>query len=229
MYHCRQLLPLDVHYEYSRFQFIVGIQVTTGIPVYQNIVEKWYLDQGVTLPAGLTLNSVTGEISGKPQSELELKAFTVYAENQSGVVLVSLSIGVRKGTCKAEGLFPVTAVGDVAVYECSAQGSYVGTQKRECVLGTEDGVWKNASGLCMSIALIVTVIVVVIVVIAIVILVLVRVNKRAKATGRVRAKKMTKKQPKHGEKKTVKELKVYGCLLLRMLTDYLLKRSNIRS
>ena len=40
---------------------------------------------------------------------------------------------------------------------------------------------------------------------------------------------MTKKQPKHGEKKTVKELKVYGCLLLRMLTDYLLKRSNIRS
>ena len=49
---------------------------------------------------------------------------------------------VRKGFCQPEGVFEKTPVGEVAVHECSQQGSYVGTQTRACVLGEKE------SGVC---------------------------------------------------------------------------------
>ena len=50
--------------------------------------------------------------------------------------------------------------GETAVYQCALQGSYVGTQKRACVLGEKDGVWQKASGFCMPVLAIVLIVVV---------------------------------------------------------------------
>ena len=83
----------------------------------------------------MTIDGKTGEIAGKPVKEMEETAFTVRGKNPRGETFVRVMIVVRKGYCQPEGVFEKTPVGEVAVYECSQQGSYVGTQKRACILG----------------------------------------------------------------------------------------------
>ena len=160
------------------------------------------------LPDGLSLNAQTGEISGTPSSVKDLMTFTVYAENQSGATQTIVSIQVRKGRCIAEGVFPVTEVGKVAEYDCATQGSYVGTQKRACVLGSEDGEWQKASGFCMSVPLLVIGVVIVIVIVAIVVLFLMRTGKKAKAVGGVKGKKSSKSSKTTAKKVSAKQAEV---------------------
>ena len=93
---------------------------------------------------------------------------------------------VRKGFCQPEGVFEKTPVGEVAVHECSQQGSYVGTQTRACVLGKKDGEWQKTSGVCVSVVVIV-VLVVVVVIIAVVVLLAMKTHKK-KAVGGVNGK-----------------------------------------
>ena len=172
-----------------------------------NVITKWYIDENVNLPAGLTLNQQTGEITGMPTEVQDLTVYTIYAENPSGAASTILSIQVRKGTCFAEGLFPVTEVGNTAVYECSSQGSYIGTQKRECRLGSTDGEWQPASGFCTSVFTIVILILVAIIIIAVIVLVVLRMSRQRKAVGGVKGKKtakVTKSKPKQETKKAVK-------------------------
>ena len=91
---------------------------------------------------------------------MEVTDLVVVGKNPKGVKVVVISIHVRKGPCPSEGVLE-----SVAVYQCSEQGSYVGTQKRGCVLGERDGVWEKASGNCVSVIGIVILILVVIVVV----------------------------------------------------------------
>ena len=109
------------------------------------------------------------------------------AENPAGETYVAITINVRKGYCMPEGVFERTLVGEVAVYECAMQGSYVGTQKRACVLGEKDGVWEKASGFCMPVMAIVLIVVVVIVIIVVVVFLLLRTRSK-KAVGGVKGK-----------------------------------------
>ena len=88
------------------------------------------------------------------------------------------------------------------------QGSYVGTQKRACILGKKDGEWQNASGFCMPVVAIVLLVIVVIAVIAAVVLILMR-SRKTKAVGGVKGKSGkasgSKKTPsKKGSVKVVK-------------------------
>ena len=158
----------------------------------------------MALPTGLSLNEKTGEISGIPTDIMDLTSYTVYAENESGATQAMVSIQVRKGRCMAEGVFPVTLVGETAVYECSTQGSYVGTQKRTCVLGDIDGEWQKASGFCTSVLIIVVIVIAVIVVIGIVVLMLVRMGKRSRPVGGVKGKKSVKTTVSASKKSTKK-------------------------
>ena len=156
----------------------------------------------------MSLNAQTGQISGTPIAEQELVTYTVYAENESGATQATVSIQVRKGECMAEGVFPVTYVGETAVYECSSQGSYVGTQKRACILGSENGEWQKASGFCVSVPLLVVVVLIVIIVIAVIVLILLRTNKKAKAKGGVKGKKSVKTSKTASKPTTMKKVKV---------------------
>ena len=90
----------------------------------------------------MTIHAKTGEIAGKPVKEMEETAFTVRGKNPRGETFVRVMIVVRKGYCQPEGVFEKTPVDEVTVYECSMQGSYVGTQTRACILG----VRRMASG-----------------------------------------------------------------------------------
>ena len=128
-----------------------------------------------------------GEITGKPIALLNTKTFTVRAENPAGETYVAITINVRKGYCMPEGVFERTNVGEVAVYQCAMQGSYVGTQKRACVLSKKDGEWQKASGFCMPVLTIVLIVVVVIVIIVVVVFLLLRTRSK-KAVGGVKGK-----------------------------------------
>ncbi|KAM7452935.1 hypothetical protein BLSTO_06324 [Blastocystis sp. subtype 1] len=83
------------------------------------------------------------------------------------------------------------------------QGSYVGTQKRACVLGKRDGEWQKATGNCLPIMGIVIAVIIVILVIAAVVFILLRTRK-SKSVGGVKGKAAKKTQAK----KTTKAVRV---------------------
>ena len=214
--YCTQKLPDKLTYGSTLYNLILDTNSVISAPEYVNIIEEFYLDENVFLPTGLTLNTVTGEISGIPTEESNLKTYTIYGKNQAGTTFVTINISVHKGTCKAEGNFPTTSVGEVYVYDCALSGSYVGTQKRACVLGETDGEWQSVTGFCMPIVMIIILVFVVIIIIAVVVFLAMRINRRAKAIGGVKGKNVkasaaSKRQlsKKEGAKKAVK---VYFCL-----------------
>ena len=144
-----------------------------------------------------------GEITGMPIALMDSKAFTVRAKNPAGETYAAITMHVRKGYCMPEGVFERTPVGEMAVYQCAMQGSYVGTQKRACVLGEKDGEWQKVSGFCMPVLAIVLIVVVVIVIIVVVVFLLIRTRSK-KAVGGVKGKTVKTVAAKKTATKTVK-------------------------
>ena len=173
-----------------------------------NLITEFYMQEDTPLPDGLTIDEKTGVISGKPSKLQDAVLYTVRGKNPKGETFVSLAITVRKGSCPPEGVFDTTPVGETAVYQCSKQGSYVGSQKRACVLGKKDGEWQQASGFCVPVYGIVILILVIILIIVVVVFLVMRTTHKAKATGGVKGKTMkatkTAKKDGAGKKKTVK-------------------------
>ena len=205
---CQYKLPARLEYEKSNMEFVMNTEVSSGIPNYRNIIEEFYVQESTPLPEGLKIDAKTGEITGIPVAIMDSKAFTVRAKNPAGETFTVITINVRKGYCAPEGVFERTPVGEIAVYQCSMQGSYVGTQKRACILGKKDGEWQKASGFCMPVVAIVLLVVVVIVIIAVVVFLLMRTTRSAKAVGGVKGKsaKSAKKAP--SKKTSSKAVKV---------------------
>ncbi|KAK8826136.1 hypothetical protein WA556_003864 [Blastocystis sp. ATCC 50177/Nand II] len=177
-------LPDRLQYENNDVVFVLNTEVSSGVPSYRTIITEFSMQEDTPLPEGLSIDGKTG----KPVREMEETAFTVRGKNPRGETFVRVMIVVRKGYCQPEGVFEKTPVGEVAVYKCSQQGSYVGTQTRACVLGKKDGEWQKTSGVCVSVVMIV-VVVVVIVIIAVVVLLAMKTHKK-KAVGGVKGKKV---------------------------------------
>ena len=86
---------------------------------------------------------------------------------------------MNQGYCEADGNFETTPVGEVAVFDCGTLGSYVGTQKRECKLGKENGEWQKITGFCMPVSVIVIIVVVVVLFIVVDVIVIVYIKKKS--------------------------------------------------
>ena len=114
---------------------------------------------------------------------------------------------MRKGYCPSEDVFERTEVGETAVYECSRQGSYVGTRKRRCVLGAKDGEWQKASGFCLLVKSFVLIVVAGIVLIADAVYMVMTGISIAKAAGCMKDKNK-KTMKKVAPKKTTKSVKI---------------------
>ena len=117
-----------------------------------------------------------------------IQEYTIYGENPVGVTSTTINLSVRKGECKAEGIFPKTTVGETAIYECSSGGNYVGTQKRACLLGVKDGEWQKVEGTCVSVPTIILYCIIGLVAIVIVVFIVLRTTRKAKAVGGVKGK-----------------------------------------
>ena len=205
---CVYKLPARLQYDNNNMEFVMNTEVSSGIPNYRNIIEEFYMQDSTPLPEGLKIDAKTGEITGMPMALMDSKAFTVRAKNPAGETFTVITINVRKGRCQPEGVFERTPVGEIAVYQCSMQGSYVGTQKRACILGKKDGEWQKASGFCMPVMAIVLLVVVVIVIIAVVVFLLMRTTRSAKAVGGVKGKSGKSAKKTATKKPSAKAVKV---------------------
>ena len=205
---CKQKVPQNLAYSYYMFVFVVGTNVKTDAPKYDNIIERFYLAEGQELPIGLTLDEKTGVISGIPTEEKMMYGYTIYGENQSGLTFVTINIVVNIGKCPAVDQFPETIVGETAVYECSNDGSYIGSLKKTCVLGEKDGEWAATTGFCMKTYVLYIIICVVVVIIVIVLaIVLSKMKKKdtpppTKSTGSVKPSASKKTLSKKSSAKT---------------------------
>ena len=210
---CEQKVPERLTYDASIYELVMGTNILIAAPTYQNIIEEFYLGENTVLPAGLTLNTQTGEISGIPTQESALNTYTIYGRNQKATTNVVINISVKKGTCVADGFFPITNVGEEYTYSCASGGAYVGTQKRTCYLGESNGEWGPISGFCMHIGLLIAIVLVVVVIVLVIVFFIVRVSRKTKAVGGVRGKGKAmavnkKGTTKHNNTKTVKSVKV---------------------
>ena len=197
---CEYKLPANLNYLKNSMEFVVNTEVSSGVPSFDNLVTEFFMQDSTPLPEGLTLNPTTGEITGVPKKEAEQNTYVVRAKNPAGETLVEVTISIRLGRCPPEGVFETTLVGETAVYPCSMQGSYVGSQKRVCSLGKKDGEWQQATGFCMPIFAVVALVVVAILIIAIIVFLVMRTSRKAKAVGGVKGKAAVKKME---TKKTV--------------------------
>ena len=175
---CIQKIPEKLEYSAEIFKLALGANVTIPSPSYVNIIERFFLEENQELPVGLSLNMITGEITGIPSTELNLTVFTVYGENQSGVTFTKIYISVNQGVCEAEGSFATTRAGEVAVFDCGLLGSYVGKIKRECKLGKANGEWQKITGFCMPVSVIIIIVVVIVLIIVVNVVVIVCVTKK---------------------------------------------------
>ena len=198
-----------MRYDNDRYTLVMNTDTAIPAPRYQNLITKFYVAENTFLPEGLFIDETTGAISGRPTEESGLKVYTIYGENPSGVTFTTINISVRKGECKAEGNFPKTNAGEVAVYDCAVAGSYVGTQRRACILGVRDGEWQKIQGVCMPIFMIVFLVVIAIIVIGVVGMFVMRATKKTKAVGGVKGKKSGKSTKAGASKKaSTKAVKV---------------------
>ena len=136
-------VPSDLEYESSLYRLVMGINVYIPAPTYKNTIDMFFMGEGSYLPAGLSLNYKTGEITGVPTEMSSLKSYTIYGKNQDGVAMTTITILVEQARCMAEGLFPTSEVGaSYLMTNCSLKGDYEGEIRRVCVLGESNGVWQ---------------------------------------------------------------------------------------
>ena len=193
---CSMKVPSGLLYESDRFEFVKDVYVKTNAPSYNNIITTFYLDENVALPAGLSLNPDTGVIEGTPSEVIDAKSYVIYGSNEKGVTNKEIVISVRLARCLAETVFPITVVGETAVYSCSTEGAYLGTKKRTCLLGERDGVWGKSNGTCIHVGLLVGLICILVLIVIIILFFLRNVFTRRKAVAGVKAKGNVVKSPK---------------------------------
>ena len=87
---CSSPPPANIQYSFTSFLFLTERSVSTGIPSFINTVQRWYLSSQ-TLPDGLILDSLTGEIHGTPTNVKSITSYSINAENGGGSVSVSIS------------------------------------------------------------------------------------------------------------------------------------------
>lgn len=125
------------------------------------------------------------------------------------IVSAKISIIVKVGECKDGGIWKAPIVDTTLTYDCSERGAFVGSQTRECRLGTHDAEWQEVKGTCVSLYLIILLVIVVIVIIVVLVVVLKKksgknVAKAGTKKGAAKGKTM-KKETKKDSKKDVKK------------------------
>lgn len=176
--HCKQRPPADLLYPSSMVVIAHEVPMVPIRPTFTNTISRFYVEPG--LPANLTINPKTGEISGTPLALQTARSYTVYGENDSGATFFMLLLTVRKGYCKALGVFPQIQVGQSYVYDCHNKGAFVGSLTRSCEAGEHDGEWSEEYGMCVSVMTLVVVAVVVSIVIITVVIALLFMRLRGK-------------------------------------------------
>ena len=140
---CRPLEPMNFSYNVTDFELFINhpmVSVTPSVKCYgcmyliKTPAGQYYHP---SLPAGISLDSFNGIISGTP-TELKVNSvYTIIARNEVGDAEVVISVRVMNG-CAGDGIWPGSLHGKTAVLDC--QGDTIGKMTREC---SSTG-WKDA-------------------------------------------------------------------------------------
>ena len=203
---CAMRPPENLSYDIETIVFVKDAQNSSPLPSYNYIVQEFYLDSHVSLPQGLSLDPVSGCISGMPMEVMNATVYTIYAKNTGGATSTTVSIVIREAFCIADGIFPETLSGITVTYSCSTEGAYLGTLKRTCVLGAKDGEWTKQKGMCMHVSVFIVVMILVLLVIGFVIWFCCILPRKGRKTMKAvpAAKKGLKKGAANQEKKVIK-------------------------
>ena len=144
---CYLFKPELLRYDPIETPFVIGIPISIPPPHYVGLIDVFYLNEGVTLPDGLTLNEHTGAITGVSKNRLIRGVYTINGKNERGSVSTVVSFSIRSPECKGEG-YPSVEVGKAVFTKCSSLGYFYGLTSRSCVLGERDGVWTEPRGEC---------------------------------------------------------------------------------
>jgi hypothetical protein len=88
--------PSGLSYSTTSASYTVGAAITADLPSSSGGAVASYSVQPA-LPAGLTLNTATGVISGTPSAVATIAVYVVTASNSAGSTATSLTISVRRG------------------------------------------------------------------------------------------------------------------------------------
>lgn len=84
--------PSDLSYAIQAVFYLLGIDSGSNTPAVTGTVDSYSITPA--LPTGMTLNAVTGEITGTPTTEVSKTAFTITATNAMGFVDTVVTLGV---------------------------------------------------------------------------------------------------------------------------------------
>ena len=85
--------PTSIGYPESNLLLRVGVPVEGISPTTQSVVDQWSIDPDP--PLGISINSLTGEISGTPARTSDLREYTVTAYNSGGSTSATIYIEVK--------------------------------------------------------------------------------------------------------------------------------------
>jgi hypothetical protein len=86
--------PSGLSYSSPSLQFVIFTPLSNVVPSVSGTSPMEYSISGGTLPAGLSMNSRTGTISGTPIELFSPKVFTITASNEKGMTQTNLTISV---------------------------------------------------------------------------------------------------------------------------------------
>jgi hypothetical protein len=100
--------PSGLSYAQKSIPAAVSYAITPDVPTVTGTVSAYSVSPA--LPAGLTLNTTSGVISGTPTAVTPYAQYTVKASNASGSTTVIMPIAVKGGLPPTNLVYPVTSI-----------------------------------------------------------------------------------------------------------------------
>lgn len=133
--------PISFVYPYRNYelrvnQFILPIEPSIRGCITNSTIEP-------SLPRNLFLDPLTGIISGKPESIMGSKTFSITMTTEAGRASTELTLSVIQESvdCEATGQFPFISDGETTVIAC--EPDYEGYQVVQCIRGVSSVVYST--------------------------------------------------------------------------------------
>lgn len=144
---CVLIPPNKLHYSSATYSFYKRLYNSTSIPSYEYTIDRFDIVNG-SLPEGLIVNTVTGEIAGIPQVTAKAFPVTIRGSNTQGYDDVTIIIEVKESICMGEKGNEPSEVFTQIWYSCASFSKGVGFLRRRCVF-KDDFLWTTDADWCI--------------------------------------------------------------------------------
>ena len=144
---CPVALPTNLRYSSNAYTATMNVPFSTHFPLITGVNVTFEVDSA--LPEGLSLNPLTGEISGIPTVASSVQNYTISAINPAGSVTTLVSFTVIPQQCQVMADAESVNVGNVVIIPCNE--TYFGELRLTCELDeTLEVHWSAVEGYCID-------------------------------------------------------------------------------